>query len=180
MTLFPVGRLGYGLMGKEVSWMFRYRIVDILAKVQVFNGLTRDELKLISRHCVKMTFQRGDKVLRMGERSRALHILVKGELKVFLPDLISGQKVRRGSEVTLNILREGDYFGEYSIINKSFASASIVATQSGELLSLPEAEFNQLMVDNHIGKMVYCNMLRTLIKRLGEKEKELDLVLIAH
>ena len=159
--------------------MFTKKVLDILSKVEVFDGLTRDDLKVVSKYCRKTGFQQGDILLEMGSRPDALYVLIKGQLKVFLPEQIKGRKERRGSEVKLNILKAGDCFGEYSIIDKAPASASIAATQAGELLKIPEEEFNLIMVNDVIGKRVYYNMLQILIKRLREKEKGLDLVLIA-
>lgn len=159
--------------------MSRDEILRILSKSQVFKGLTEHELELFSDHCKKVAFQEGETLMREGHLGSAVHIVIKGELNAVLPQQIEGRKEQRVSEVRLNVLKEGDCFGEYSIIGEMPASASIVATQTGELIKIPADGFKQILAKNdHIAKTLYYNILRTLIKRLRKREKEYDLILV--
>ena len=153
-------------------------MTDILSHVKVFNGLEKSDLKIISKYCKKIGFNNGEVLIETGQPPSAFYILIKGQLKVFLPKRIEGRKEHRGTEINLNILNEGDCFGEYSLIGKTVASASVIGIQPGEVLKIPENEFHQIMANDRIGKTVYCNLLNILMKRLREKEEELDLVLI--
>ena len=79
----------------------------------------------------------------------------------------------------LNILKEGDCFGEYAIIGHTPASASITATESGEVIKIQRDDFNRiLMTNDRIARTVYHNMLRILIRRLRKREKEYDMILV--
>lgn len=159
--------------------MFKSKMVEILLHVEVFAGLTRDDLKVISKECERVHFTEGETMIEMGKPSPAFYVLTKGLVKVILPERIEGVKERRASEVILNTLKEGDCFGEYSLIEKRPGSASVIGLQAGEVLKLEKSRFEDLMMNDRIGKTVYRNLLRILIRRLRKKEEELDLVLIA-
>jgi len=154
-------------------------MVEILSQVEVFTGLARDDLKVISKECQRVRFTEGETMIEMGKPSAAFYVLTKGRVKVILPERIEGGKDRRVSEIILNTLNEGDCFGEYSLIEKRPSSASVIGLQHGEVLKLEKSGFEDLMMNDRIGKTVYRNLLRILIRRLRKKEEELDLVLIA-
>ena len=80
----------------------------------------------------------------------------------------------------MNLLKPGDCFGEYSLIDKAKSSASIVAIEAGELFRLHEDDLDRILNNNlRIAKTFYFNILRILIRRLRKKEDEYDLVLIS-
>jgi CRP-like cAMP-binding protein len=159
--------------------MFEKEITRILSESGVFRGLTDNDLEIVSKHCQKVTFQEKDLLIQEGHRASAFYIVIKGQLKVVLPQEIEGRREHRVSDVKLNVLKEGDCFGEYSIIDKVPASASVIATQPGELVKIPESDFNQIvMANDRIAKTVYYNILRMLIRRLRKREKEYDLILV--
>jgi CRP/FNR family transcriptional regulator/CRP/FNR family cyclic AMP-dependent transcriptional regulator len=159
--------------------MFNNEIVRILLESEVFRGLTGDDLKIVSKHCQKVTLKEKDTLIQEGHPAGAFYIVVKGQLKVVLPQEIEGRREHRVSDVKLNVLKEGDCFGEYSIIDKMPASASVIATQAGELIKIAESDFNNiLMTNDRVAKAVYYNILRMLIRRLRKREKEYDLILV--
>jgi CRP-like cAMP-binding protein len=159
--------------------MFKGKIVEILSTTKVFEGMTKEELKTISKNCEKISFESGDVLMDINQEPSGLYILVKGQLSVLLPERMEGRKERRASSIHLNVLNEGDCFGEYSLLEKTRTTASVVAKKPGEALKIPKIYFDQILADNQMAKNIYNNMLHILIKRLRKKENELDLVLLA-
>ena len=158
--------------------IFKNRMVEALSHVEVFEGLTQDDLKMISKHCKKIGFEERDTLVEMGLRPSAFYILLSGQLRVFLPKEIKGKKERRVSEINLNILNKGDCFGEYSLIERMPASASVAGVEPGEVIKITDNGFDRIMADDRVAKTVYYNLLHVLIKRLRKKEQELDMVLV--
>jgi len=115
----------------------------------------------------------------VGKPSGGFYILIKGQVRVILLERLEAGRGRRVSEIILNVLKEGDCFGEYSLIENKPGSASVIGSLPGEVLKIDRDSFLDLMSDDRLGKIIYKNLLRTLIKRLRKKEEELDLVLIA-
>lgn len=159
--------------------MFGKNVFDLLAGIAVFRGLTGDDLKSMAKKSRKLSFRERDILVQEGKVESAFYILVKGSLKVFLPKKMDDNEERRISSVSLNVLKEGDYFGEYSLIDRKPASASVIAVEPGQLIKIEGADFQEILdKDQRIARTVYENMLRTLIQRLRGKDKELDLITI--
>ncbi len=53
--------------------MFKKEITRILSESEVFRGLTDDDLKIVSKHCQKVTFQEKD--LLITRRTSGVSIL---------------------------------------------------------------------------------------------------------
>ena len=159
--------------------MFKNKIVEILSNTKVFQEMSKDDLKIISKHCKKISFERGDVLIGIDEDPPGFFILFHGRLRVMLPRHMADRKEQRASAINLNVLHQGDCFGEYSLIEKTRTTASVVAEESGEALKIPKPDFDQIMANDRIAKIIYHNILHVLIKRLRKKESELDLVLLA-
>ena len=75
----------------------------------------------------------------------------------------------------LGRLTQGDCFGEYSVIDNSPTSASVVTLEECDLFIIPRINFERIInSDNRLGKIIYKNMLQVLIKRARNYDKELD------
>ena len=75
-----------------------------------------------------VTFEKGDLIIREGDDAGPLYILQKGRARAF-----AGVD---GGERNLAFYREGDFFGELSILNGSPRAASVEAFSACELLAL--------------------------------------------
>ncbi len=70
----------------------------------------------------------------------------------------------------------GEFFCEYSFIDSKPASASIIAKEPSELFKMTKDDYEKVISSNDsIAKIIYYNMLNEMIKRLREKDKELDI-----
>ena len=165
--------------------MFDDETLRALANVAVFKGLTPDEVKLFYDASQRVTFNKSDTVIEKGQVGSALYIILKGQfevdlpLGVYVPQQVGGQVERRTSKVELNTLKEGDCFGEYSLIDQQPASASVIATQPGELIQVTKAAFDAILQANdRVAKTVYYNILRILIERLRKLNTDYNLFLL--
>src|SRR3954469_25714881 len=75
-----------------------------------------------------VTFQKGNLIIRQGDNAGPLYVIEKGRARAF-----SGLN---GRERNLAFYREGDFFGELSILNDSPRAASVEAFTDCQLLSL--------------------------------------------
>ncbi len=159
--------------------MFQHEVVHLISDIEVFDQFTNEDFDLFSEYFQRVPFKASDVIIEEGDEESAFYIVMRGKLKVFLPQEIDGSIEKRASDIKLNILKEGDCFGEYSLIDQSPASASIVAVGEGELLKISEADFNHILASHdRIAKIFYQNVLRILIRRLRRREKEYDLILV--
>lgn len=149
--------------------------LSFLAKVSMFTGLTATDLELLYNMSEESSFKPGDVLIEEGEVEPPFQILIKGEVKVVLPQKSPSSGVERNAEFELNRLSKGRCFGEYSLLDEMQASASVVAMTPGAVLSIPHNELlNLLATDDRIGRTVYRNMLTELVGRLKRRESQYD------
>jgi CRP/FNR family transcriptional regulator, cyclic AMP receptor protein len=86
-----------------------------LGQLALFSGLEPDELEEIVRSCERVSYREGEWIIRQGDPSSALYMIVAGEVGTVIDD-----EERR-------ILPRGSFFGEVSVLLGEPASASIVA-----------------------------------------------------
>ncbi len=80
----------------------------------------------------------GDELIAEGEQGQGLFLILKGSIEV-------SKKSDGGGKVVLATLKEGDVFGEISLIQDSVTTATCTALSRGELLFLPKKDFASTM-----------------------------------
>ena len=78
------------------------------------------------------TFARGELLIREGEASTEVFILLAGELRAFTSDA-------NGNELVFNVMTPGEFFGELSL-DGGLRSASVEATHSSICVVVPQSE----------------------------------------
>ncbi len=151
--------------------MSENKTLHILSASELFNGLTIDDLKKLYRYCQKVEFKETDTLIKEGQIVSALYIIIKGQAEVLLP-----KQSKRLQTVKLAIKNVGGFFGEYSLIDSRPSSALVIATQPGELVKITKLDLDTILKKNdRIAKTIYLNILRVLIRRLRNINKEYDL-----
>jgi CRP-like cAMP-binding protein len=154
-------------------------VVHLISDIEVFDHFSNEELRILSQYFHRLPFKASESIVKEGDAGSAFYIVMHGTLKVFLPQEMTGRLEMRASDVKLNILQPGDCFGEYSMIDRSPASASISAITDGELIKVSRADFDQILdANDRIAKIFYRNVLHILLRRLRMREKEYDLLLL--
>lgn len=136
----------------------------VLRNVPLFSGLDQVELERLSRVATRRRAGRGEQVVRSGESADALLILLTGRAKVTNFD-------EEGREIILAWLGAGEFFGEMGLIDGSARSASVVAVESCELLSIGKNEFQRCMQDNF---QVAQKLMQILVRRLREADRNIE------
>jgi CRP/FNR family cyclic AMP-dependent transcriptional regulator len=102
-------------------------------------------------------------MLRRGERTDALYIILSGRAKVVIDD-------GEGREVTLTTIGPSEFFGEMSLIDEKPRSASVEALELCEVLYLSRQAFMACLKDNFDVAML---MLRSVVTRLRDADKKI-------
>jgi CRP-like cAMP-binding protein len=112
-----------------------------LKTVPLFSRLSSAYLGLIEANCKELSFPKGATILEQQEPTFDLYVILSGKAKVSLVH-------KDGREIVLNILREGDFFGELSFFDKRSRSAMIVALTGMRMLFLPRDTFMGILRSN--------------------------------
>jgi CRP-like cAMP-binding protein len=133
----------------------RQEIVDFLAHVPMFRGLTAGQLQRLAGRFVRRTFAAGTYIVTQGKGGAGLFVIVSGSAEAI--------RVRTdGTKVVLNTFGSTDFFGELALLDEAPRTASVVCTEDTECLVLSQWEFlSALREDAEMGIVI----LQELVKR---------------
>jgi CRP/FNR family transcriptional regulator, cyclic AMP receptor protein len=89
--------------------------------------------------------------------------VVSGRLKILMGEA-------DGKETILTIIGPGEFFGEMSLIDDNPRSATVVAIEPCELLSIGRRDFRRCLVENSDLAMA---VMRVLVRRLREADRKI-------
>ena len=104
----------------------------------LFSGFSRDELVAVIKGLRLLVFEPGDIVLTEGDRGDSLYVITTGTVKTFVRD------TTQGGQLLMRRLKEGDFFGEISILSGKARSATVTAATHCEMLELDRATLDQI------------------------------------
>ncbi|MGH8737549.1 MAG: cyclic nucleotide-binding domain-containing protein, partial [Burkholderiales bacterium] len=128
----------------------------MLRAVPLFSSVPDEQLRTLATVVTRKSVARSATVMVAGDLTDSLYIILAGRLKVMMSDA-------DGKEVILSILGPGEFFGEMGLIDDSPRSASVVAIEPCELLSIAKRDFGKCLADNFEMAMA---VMRGLVRRL--------------
>ncbi|MBI5965055.1 MAG: SpoIIE family protein phosphatase [Chloroflexi bacterium] len=131
--------------------------VNLLSRISLFSDLPLTELdQLVAALDVKEMKDR-EILFREGDLGEHFYIVIKGELEILMAE---GQM----EELLLNVMREGEHFGEMSLILPGgIRTATVRARGAATLLSMSRAQFLELTTKH---PQLSTAMVRVLSQRL--------------
>jgi CRP/FNR family cyclic AMP-dependent transcriptional regulator len=135
----------------------------LLRNVPLFAVLTENQLEVLTSVVSRRSFPRGTTIIAAGDMTDSLYVVISGRLKVMMTD-------DDGGEVILAILGSNEFFGEMGLLDDAPRSASVVAIEPCELLSLSKKDFKKCMAENFEMTMT---VMRGVVKRLREADKKI-------
>ena len=103
--------------------------------------LPPDVRDLVVDSFVPESFEFGSAIVREGEEADAFYVLVSGRARVI-------KTGRGGEEISLNVLRPGDSFGEMALLDSTTRAATVRASSDVEVFRLDKSLFNALLETN--------------------------------
>ena len=131
----------------------------VLKAVPLFSSFPDDQLRLLAGVVTRKSTPRSTTVIAGGDTTDSLYIVLSGRLKVMMSDADV-------KEVILSILGPGEFFGEMGLIDDAPRSATVVAIESCELLSIAKRDFKKCLAENF--EMTMANQLARLRQRACE------------
>lgn len=113
-------------------------LVIFLDKMHVFGGLDQEQLAGIATKLVEKEYAAGTVVFKRHDKPDGFYMVLKGRVKVTLPDAEKGER-------QIASLYRGDYFGEEALLENRTRSATVTATEDSTLLFLSRAGFDSLL-----------------------------------
>jgi CRP/FNR family transcriptional regulator, cyclic AMP receptor protein len=135
----------------------------ILKTVPLFSLFSDHELATLFPAIQHRSYPRHSFMLRAGEKTDALYIILSGKAKVVIDD-------GDGREVTLTTIGPSEFFGEMSLIDEKPRSASVEALEPCEILYISKPAFMACLKDNFDAAML---ILRNVVGRLREADRKI-------
>lgn len=135
-------------------------IEKFLKHIPLFRSFSAGNLKCMAEDFKVIDVKKGDDVVFRDDEGTDLYIVLKGKLKVRLIGL-------DGDEFILTSLKEGDFFGEMSLIDGKSRSADVAALEETTLGLLPREMFLCTMKEN---TAIALDLLNALVKRLRKAD----------
>jgi CRP/FNR family transcriptional regulator len=129
---------------------------ETIAKIQLFNGLSREHLEELAQIATEKAVKRGQLIFSEGDEAGGFYVVLSGRVKVF-------KLSPEGKEQTIQVFGEGESFGEASVFTGKRFPASAEAMTQCRLLFLPRDAFVQRIKMN---PSLALNMLALLSQRL--------------
>ncbi|MCI0549720.1 MAG: cyclic nucleotide-binding domain-containing protein [Anaerolineae bacterium] len=111
--------------------------------VRALSTLTQDQLVEVSRGIKPQIFQPNSSIIRQGEKGDKFYVLLNGKADVYI-------NMPGGSELQVNQLKPGQYFGEMALLGGGVRAATVKASHDGpvSVVALNEKSFNSLINDS--------------------------------
>lgn len=141
--------------------------IEELRGFQRFAPYSNEDLALLITFCELVTAAQGDVIIRKGDLSDSMFLVLSGEVRARL-------RVG-GHDTSLGTMGPGELFGEVAMLSQTARSADVVAEAPTRLLRLTSERFQEMM-SNHsqlAARMLY-NMARLLATRMSERNQELQ------
>ncbi|MBN2745401.1 MAG: aspartate ammonia-lyase [Bacteroidales bacterium] len=131
-------------------------IINFLSSVELFFGLDRNELKLITDNLIREKYDEGAYLFTIGANRNAIYIIRKGD--VILTDFDF-----QGNERKLVIFSQGDFLGEGVLSEESTHSTSARALSELTVYKIPREFFK---LNGEITLKFLSNIIRVISRRM--------------
>lgn len=141
--------------------------VNVLGRSPLFEMLAQPELQLLAELSRERRFGAGETIFEEGDLGDSLFVIVSGEVEVV-------RKGADGQDRVIATLKAPLFFGEMSLIDKEYRSATVRAKTEAELLHLSAENLNTFRKNYRDGfTFVVINIARVMSSRLRETNSKL-------
>ncbi|WP_225411238.1 cyclic nucleotide-binding domain-containing protein [Stigmatella hybrida] len=109
-------------------------LTNVMSTSALFQPFSRKDRRILVERFRARDVKKNEVVVREGDHVEGLYVVLSGEVEA-----------SKGGQV-LSRLREGELFGEISLLLKTPATATVMATRRTSLLRLPREDFDSLIL----------------------------------
>ncbi len=141
--------------------------LEVLSSSPLFEMLSNQELEYIADLTRPKRFSAGQTIFEEGELGDSLYLIAQGEVEVIRRDA-------SGQPKTIAVLGVNQFFGEMSLIDKEYRSATVKAKSDAELMHLTAENLTAFRKQHRDGfTFVVINIARVISSRLREANTRL-------
>lgn len=137
---------------------------ELLRSVPIFSELSDPDIASLARLANRRKCPKDSVVFFENEEGDFFFTILEGRIKV----TILGDD---GREVILSLLGPGDFFGEMALLDQEPRSATAIAVEDTELLSLHRIDFQSVLADN---RSITTGLIKVLTGRLRRANHQIS------
>ena len=130
------------LQGREGMEENEDYLLDSLSRIDFFESLSRQDLRRVARHLKIINYSAGEEIITQGDPGEVFYLIRSGSVNVVAMD-------ENGAVYMRKMLREGNYFGEISVLTGEPRTASVIAMEDVELFLLNKGDFRAILREFH-------------------------------
>jgi CRP-like cAMP-binding protein len=142
---------------------------ELLRTVPLFSELSEEDISSLGRLATRRRYPKDTVVFFENEEGDFLFMILEGRIKV----TILGDD---GREIILSVLGPGDFFGEMALLDNEPRSATAIAVEDSELLSLHRTDFQSVLADNRSITSALIKILTVRLRRANQQISTLALL----
>ena len=148
-------------MKREIS-------LELFSKVPLFRGLNETECRQVAEIAQRKEFGPGEVIIRQGQRSQELWVLLEGKCDVIK---LSSDEEQAGEPLVLAVLEPYSHFGEMSFFHSAPHSASVRAQTPVKLLKIIRGDYEELIQE---GCRAAYKLAYNTVECLAERLRKMD------
>ncbi len=112
------------------------QIQDTMARLSYFEGWEKEQLGRLAVGAKQFSLSRKEKLATKGDRLEALHIVVSGQMRLFIP-------LSNGTERVVSLVERGGSFGEPCLIQDEPCPYDAVAGKDSHLIAIDKLVYRR-------------------------------------
>lgn len=141
-------------------------LIDVLSRVPVFEGVSLDVLRALSKRAHPTMYEKGKLLFICGDEAEYYYIIQKGYVKLCKETL-------EGEQVVLDVLSAQDVFGHTALFDGDTYVCNAEVCESALIISLPLSELREALYSDSTHTLS-IGLLRTMISQNQKRERELE------
>jgi pSer/pThr/pTyr-binding forkhead associated (FHA) protein len=150
------------LVKQSESESWKERIKKAIDTIPFFSFMNEAERKSLMDTGTLYLFGAGESIIREGDESRSLHIILDGRVRVFTKD-------SRDEDLDLAVLGPSEFFGEISLLTGKPHLNSVAALENTVLIEFTHASMEELLRQHPLVKKTLSEYCRDRLADLEEK-----------
>lgn len=131
-------------------------------RVQLFSGLEQSGMNRVVEAARSLRKERGEFVYMPGDRADSVYVLKKGRIKLSV-------LAASGKEVAIDIIQQGEMFGEFALIDESVRSNMVQALDDVMMWVFNKRDFVHLLESQPKLALNYIRMVGDRRRRMEKK-----------
>ena len=134
-------------------------VAELVKGCPLFHEIYDNEVEEILQSCVVACYEKGDHIIKQGDTSTDICILLAGTAEIFVS--------KDGNQHLITDIGSGDLFGELVLINETERTADIIAKDKCDVLIISYEDFYSFYNKRpKVFALMVLNVTRLITKRL--------------